>query len=262
MIRDVNLIDYLPPFLQDYRELTLVTDTENVVFQELANESERIKNNQFILSADGEGLKKFESLLTIHAAKDESIATRRSRVMSRWNDITPYTFHALISKLISLHDGDNFIINKKYDQYEIEIITHLDIVGQVEELVRMLDYIMPANLVVDSKNRIYGYAEGSAFVVSGFAYSHMFNVSDAYEESFTVNGQNNVGTIHSYVSMNNLSDAYEESIITQGNAQIGSVYDGVAYVRMTDAYYEEINMIGSANSANGLANVQKISVSD
>lgn len=262
MIRDVNLIDYLPPFLQDYRELTLVTDTENVAFQELANESERSKNNQFILSADDEGLKKFESLLNIHAAKDESIATRRSRVMSRWNDISPYTFHALISKLISLHDGDNFIINKKYDQYEIEIITHLDIVGQVEELVRMLDYIMPANLVVDSKNRIYGYAEGSAFVVGGFAYSHMFGLTDAYKESFTVNGQNLMGTGHSYVSLVNLSDAYEEALNAQGNAEIGSVYGGVASVTLSDAYHESFLSNGNAETANGLANVQKISVTD
>lgn len=262
MIRDIDLINHLPPFLQAYRELVLVTDTENHEFQFIANESERIKNNQFILTADSEGLSKFESLLSIQVAKDESIETRRSRVMSRWNDISPYTFHALISKLISLHGSEDFVITRNYDDYEIEIITHLDIVGQVEELVRILDYIMPANLVVDSKNRIYGYAEGHAFIIGGFAYTHLFGLSDAYHETFAPEGQYTIGSVHSYVSAVNLSDAYEVALESQGNAEIGTTYGGVASVTMTDAYTDDISILGNAYSANTIMDVQKISVTD
>ena len=44
MVRDVNLIEHLPLFIQVYREIHLIMSAENPEFQLLADESERIKN--------------------------------------------------------------------------------------------------------------------------------------------------------------------------------------------------------------------------
>lgn len=259
MIRDISLIDHLPPFLQNFREFVLIVNTENPEFQETADESERIKNNQFILSADEEGIKKFERILNIQVSKDEQLPTRRSRVMSRWNDISPYTYHAFLSKLQSLHNSNNFIVNRDYDHYYIEIITHLEIAGQVDELNRILDYIMPANLVVDSKNRIYCNAEGNVYVVGGFAYASVVELTDAYQESFDIFGQNKVAGGHSVASVNDLSDSYEESFKMDGNIQIGNVYVEMVTVNLTDAYDESFTVNGENKSTVNLGNVQLIS---
>ena len=48
MIRDVNLIGYLPPFIQEYMEIRKIMQAENPEFQFVEDESEIIKNNQFI----------------------------------------------------------------------------------------------------------------------------------------------------------------------------------------------------------------------
>lgn len=259
MIRDITLIEHLPPFLQNFREFVLIANTENPEFQAAADESERIKDNQFILSADNQGIQKFERILNIQVSKDEQLSTRRSRVMSRWNDISPYTYHALLSKLQSLHNSDNFIVIREFDRYYIEIITHLEIAGQVDELDRILDYIMPANLIVDSKNRIYCNAEGNVYMVGGFAYASIIELTDAYQESFSIFGQNKVAGGHSVVSINNLSDSYEESFRVDGNVQIGSVHVGMATVTLTDAYDESFTIDGQNESSVNLGNVQIIS---
>ena len=193
MLRDVDLIKHLPPFLQKYREMVLVTNTENPEFQFVHDEAERILNNTFILSADEDGIARFEKILGIYVAKDETLEARRSRVMSRWNDISPYTYNALVSKLHSLHNSDNFIINRNYDDYEIEIITHLELPGQVEELDRILDFIMPANLIVDSKNRLECHAKGDSFIAVGMAHASIVELTDQYDLNLEINGRTGIG---------------------------------------------------------------------
>ncbi|MFL2104122.1 putative phage tail protein [Mycobacteroides abscessus] len=259
MIRDINLIEHLPPFLQNFREFVLITNTEDLEFQAAADESERIKDNQFILSADEQGIQKFERILNIHVSKDEQLQTRRSRVMSRWNDISPYTYHALVSKLISLHNSENFIINRDYNKYEIEIITHLEVPGQVDELDRILDYIMPVNLVVDSKNRIYCNAEGNIYAIGGFAYASIIELSDAYQEYFQINGNYSIGGQHSINAVIELSDSYNERYIVHGKNEVGSVLNGGVTVVITDAYNESFSIDGRNESGMNLGNVQIIS---
>lgn len=258
MLRDVDLIKHLPPFLQKYREMVLVTNTENPEFQFVHDEAERILNNTFILSADEDGIARFEKILGIYVAKDETLETRRSRVMSRWNDISPYTYNALVSKLHSLHNSDNFIINRNYDDYEIEIITHLEVPGQVDELDRILDYIIPANLVVDSKNRIYCNAEGVAYIAGGLAHAAMFELDESYYEDFDLVGNYLIGASHSIATLHELDESYHEDIDVHGRYEIGSSLTNTATVEMTDAYEETYHIDGEADSAVNVGNVQVI----
>lgn len=197
MIRDVNIIKHLPPFLQKYKELESITAAENPELQKLMDESERVKDNTFILSADEDGIARFEKILNIYVAKDEDLESRRLRVISRWNDIAPYTINALKSKLHSLHNSDNFIINRKFDKHIIEIITHLELPGQVEELDRTLDFIMPANLIVDSKNRLECHAKGESFTAVGMAHASIVELTDQYDLNLEINGRTGIGAGHS-----------------------------------------------------------------
>lgn len=262
MIRDISLIDHLPPFLQKYREFNIILGTENPEFQLTADESERIKDDQFILSSSKDGLIKFERLLNINVSKDEILESRRSRVMSRWNDISPYTYHALLSKLLSLHDSDNFIINRLYDQYVIEIITHLEIAGQVDELDRMLDYIMPANLDVISENKIYFHAESVAYVYHGVSHCQVIEFSDSYHESFDLEGQSTVVMGHSHASIHEMTDSYSETVNVTGTNEIGSNIIGTMDVMVTDSYDEELNLNNDSHLSSNLSSAQIIEVRD
>lgn len=258
MIRDVNLIKHLPPFLQKYLEMRLITDTENPEFQLAMDESERIKDNTFILTADEEGLARFENILNIYVAKDEDLESRRSRVMSRWNDISPYTYNALVSKLQSLHNSDNFIINRKYEDYEIEIITHLELVGQVDELDRILDYIMPVHLVVDSKNRIYCHAEGGAYTAGGMAYATMFDLTDQYNVDFDIDGMHEVGAGHSITHVIEADESYHEDFDIQGRHEVGTSVSNAVTIEVDDSYHADVNINGDSETGMNIGNVQVI----
>ena len=61
MIREVNLLSFLPEFVQEYREIKHIMNSEQPEIQKLEDETEIIKNNQFILSCDIDGIARFEN---------------------------------------------------------------------------------------------------------------------------------------------------------------------------------------------------------
>lgn len=162
MVRQVDLIQYLPLFIAEYKEIQHIMDAENPEFQFTADEGERIKDNQFIVSCDASGIARFERLLKITPSSEDTLESRISRVLIRWNDVAPYTWKVFLQKMDSLC-GTDFEVNADWKNYLFEVITHLDLFGQVDELEHILDFMIPANLVVISKNKLVHNLTGTVF---------------------------------------------------------------------------------------------------
>lgn len=222
MIRDVNLIEHLPLFLQKFRELNHVMDAENPEFQLVADESEIIKDNQFIETSDLVGIARFEKLLNIIPLADDNLESRISRVLTRWNDVIPYTYRAFIEKLIVLCDGLNFTVNKNFNEYKMEIITHLELSGQVDELQYLFEYMIPVNLELTSRNEIYCNSEGQQNIASGMAFCQSFELSDAFKADFDVQGKSILGGgLVGSVEVT-ISDNFNETMTINGIGKTGS----------------------------------------
>ena len=101
MIREIDLMSYLPEYLQEYKELEKALKAQQPEVQKLAEATERIKNNQFITTADEEGIRKFETMLEVTALDNDTLENRKFRVLSRWNNTIPYTAAVLRKRLES-----------------------------------------------------------------------------------------------------------------------------------------------------------------
>ena len=126
MIRIVKLEHYLPSYIQEYREIWKLMQAENPEFQLADDESEKIKNNLFIESCDEKGISRFESIMGIFPLDTDTLESRISRVLTRWNEKLPYTYLYLLSKLNSLCGTNNYEIVRKINEYEMDITTHLE----------------------------------------------------------------------------------------------------------------------------------------
>lgn len=230
MIRDVNLIEHLPLFVQDYKEIKQIMNTENPEFQLVENESEVIKNNQFIETCNLIGISKFEKLLKINPLSDDTLQSRISRVLTRWNDVVPYTYRAFIQKMIILCDGLNFTVNRNFTEYKMEIITHLEMPGQVDELQNLLGYMIPANLEITSSNEIYCSSIGKNILASGMAFCKTFELSDSFNAEFNIQGQSILGGAYVGTAKVMISDNFNENIEVSGENNTGS---GVSYSSIT-----------------------------
>ena len=154
MRREVNLLEYLPEFLREYREFQYIAEAEKPEFEKCWDEIERSINNQFISTADSDGISRFEKMLKITPEENDNIESRRSRVLARWNDTIPYTWKIFLRKLDTLCGIGNYEVIPNFDKYELTIITHLDLYGQIDELETIIDYMLPANLQVNIRNEI------------------------------------------------------------------------------------------------------------
>lgn len=154
MIREVNILSFLPEFVQEYREIKHIMNSEQPEIQKLEDETEIIKNNQFILSCDIDGIARFENLLGITPKPDDTLDARKSRVITRWNDSIPYTYKGLKEKLNVMCGEGNYLLIPSFNEYGLEIVVSLPLSGQADELDYMLSYMIPANIVVTSRNNM------------------------------------------------------------------------------------------------------------
>ena len=184
MSREIVLIDYLPPFLQGYREIQAIMTAENPEFQAVSDEGQVVLDNTFIMYCSEKGIARFEKMLGIYPLPTDTLDSRRSRVLTRWNDAVPYTLKAFISKLTALQGNDNIQITFFNDQYKIQVVTHLEKHGQQDALAYLFKTIIPCNLVVESINILDAKTGANIMLGSGITYTNIEFITNDIKETF------------------------------------------------------------------------------
>lgn len=223
MIRDVELLKHLPLFIQEYREIRTIMNAENPEFQTAEDETEIIFNNQFIQSCNLKGIAKFESLMGIVPEPDDTLASRISRVLTRWNDTVPYTFIVLCQRLDTLCGEGNYEIERDINNYTMDITTHLELVGQTDELEYMLGYMIPANIAMTVNNKIYlNMTDGTAKLASGITFCNIIEITDSFQENMGIESDSNIaGAVVNTASIE-ITDNFNENFEIDGDDYIGS----------------------------------------
>lgn len=188
MIRQVDLISYLPQFVQEYREIKQIMVTETPEIQILEDETEIIKNNQFILSCDMIGIKRFEELLDITPRPDDTLQARISRVLARWNNALPYTYRGLIEKLNIICGKGNYQLLPNFDVYALDLVVCLRLSGQVAELDYLLSYMIPANIYVTVENILHHEITGNIFLGGVIVQTSYCNIMSNMHKEHMIQG--------------------------------------------------------------------------
>lgn len=147
-MRDIDIKSYVPPFLLKYSELKQLYESENPEFKKLNIEADNLLDNQFIASTNEKGIARYEALLGISGMQEYSLEERQIKVYTAWIDDIPYTFNTLKERIERLCGKGNFTLLVNNVEHKIIITTHLEYQLQSEELERMLDIILPANMVL------------------------------------------------------------------------------------------------------------------
>lgn len=156
MIREVDLVSYLPPYLQQYNQETVAAlEAENPEFELVWESTDKILQNEFIATADEYGISRFEKILNILPSKEDNLESRRERVQSRWFTEVPYTLKTLISKLIILCGNSDFKIIPNLENYQIKLETRFKEYGKIIEIQNILQNFIPVNIFVEYVNYVY-----------------------------------------------------------------------------------------------------------
>lgn len=220
--------------MREYIHLKLITDAENRILQDIFSQLIKIDNNQYITTADSDGLKRFEQMLGIVNKTGETLESRRKKILNKWNDQDTYTYASFIKKLDVICGNGKYRLVEHFKDYMIELHTNLSAYGEVEELERIIDYMIPCNIQMNVANDLVWEVSAKAGMACGCTFIEVIEGSDYFKEIFDVGGS-------TYTSGANSS---------------------IVFIESSDNSNYKVEVHGSLNALNGLSEIVSISVSD
>ena len=147
MSLDRQLIDYLPQFVAEYREIAAIMDAEQISVDKSWTDAENTLADQFVQAATENGVKRYEKILNIVPKGTYTLDERKFNILARMNEQLPYTVVQLNSLLTSLCGKDGYFLKIDADAYEVVVKLALVNENNVDAVVELLDKIVPANMV-------------------------------------------------------------------------------------------------------------------
>jgi len=185
----MNLIDYLPSHMQGLIEFRQIINTEQPEIDALIKAIETAPDDFFLSTLTSYGVKRWEKILKVKPSENDTLETRRFRVLSRWNDRIPYTWNSLIEKLNTLCGKGNYTISLQNDIYTLNLETHLGVYGTVDELNSLLDDIIPCNLIIILHNVLYGGNETPLYLGVALSESIHYVLSSDIKGEFSISSE-------------------------------------------------------------------------
>lgn len=145
-VERTKLLDYLPKFMQQFLELQEIMQAEDKEMDIIDDNIQRVFDNAFIESCDEYGIRKYEALLGITAARQDMLEWRKNRVLAQWNDPQPFTYTVLLKKLDVLCGEGNYTVRGSLEDYWLSIGMLQGFTGQMEEVENILEKILPQNI--------------------------------------------------------------------------------------------------------------------
>ena len=262
MIREVDLVSYLLPFMKTYKEPVAALEAENPEFYLVWTATNKVLRNRFISTADEYGITHFKKMLGIYPSAEDTLESRRSRVQSRWFNTMPYTMRTLLSKLQVLCGDTDFTLTHNFDVgYTLTLQTNLEKYGQVEELEAMLSSMLPENIVVESLNVIPWNVKGFLFFGGGMCAVNTFTITNDFRESSDIHGAAVVGggTVHTDVF--NVTQDFIEQYQAEGQAGIGGGIVHADIKQITDTVRENVTVQGNTGIGGGVVSISQNQIS-
>ena len=149
MIREVDLVSYLPPFIAEYKEINNALAAENPEFQLIWEAADRALRNEFIETADEYGISRFEKMMGLFPSKDDSLESRRLNIRSKWFTMLPYTWRMLMDRLLLLCGEEPFIVDtSRLKVYELRIEIFNQTIATLRAIRKMAGEMIPANILL------------------------------------------------------------------------------------------------------------------
>lgn len=194
-MRTVDLWQYLPPFLKDFKEMDELLKAEEPEFQQMAERLVELLDDMFISTAHDRGLKRYEALLGIKPSSSATIEERRTNILARWYDSMPFTIRALKERLAILQGNDN--VDAWTEGYTLHVLTDLSTAEEIHAAAAIIDTMIPANLgyqydfqdIIEGVTAWYGmaalYSTSTSVTVDGIDPSALTWLVDDDEDVLT-----------------------------------------------------------------------------
>lgn len=225
-MRRKRLIDYLPPFMQDFAEIKAIMRTEQPELDRAWLDIQIPLADAFIMDCDEYGIKKYESFVGVRPDPEDTLDDRKARVLIYWNNFIPYTYRVLVRRLNELCGTGNYEISGSLEDYELFLKTSLMLGGQMQGLEHLLIQMVPMNMNFGADNEIICGADGFMGCAGGVCAIEKIVITSDFKDCWNISGAEHARGIVDNVSSLQVSNDRIDSFESVGheNATAFTVY--------------------------------------
>lgn len=147
--RQIDLPSALPPFMTQYREMAALLGAETPELEQLTADMQAALEDMFISTASAAALARYEKIASLHSAAEDTLQTRRLRVLLAHAKVKKFTISALIAAAAMLGERAEVSIA---EGHEIGI----DFLSGDQATIRVLEKefrrSLPAHLEIITRN--------------------------------------------------------------------------------------------------------------
>ena len=144
----IDMAQYWPPYLQNKQEMLALAHAVKVELQKFQNEVDRVYKNQYVMTADEEGLARFEALpnINIKPRNDATLEDRRMAILAKMQTRLPYTKRMLNQLLKALLGEGMYTLTISTKDYLVTVIVELKRKNQIQAVADLLRRVIPVNM--------------------------------------------------------------------------------------------------------------------
>lgn len=145
----MQLMDYLPLYFKNIREYEAMMQAEQPEVTGLLLAIDTMQNNEFIETLNEAGCEHWEKMLGITPSAAATLDDRRFIIGSKYKESLPYTMNALRARLDSTLGVNNYTLDELREDYKLKLRIMLVRKYQINEVVDLLDKMVPCNIILD-----------------------------------------------------------------------------------------------------------------
>lgn len=162
-----ELTKQLPEYFRPILEFQEIMKAQGYMMDQLVADISRVYANNYISTCDEPTISYYENLFGIVYRHGDTLEFRRSRVLQKFNTITPFSVGFLKNKLGELF-GNDYELSVTPETLEISIKVTSDRYGAVDLLYNLLWDVVPAHLKIVANQQTTNYST-SRLSAAGFA---------------------------------------------------------------------------------------------
>lgn len=253
MLRDVmprkRLIDYLPPFMQDFSEIKAIMKTENLELDRAYLDILVPLEDAFIMDCDEYALRKYEKFVGVVPDPADTPDIRKARVLIWWNNFLPYTYRVFVRRLDRLCGTGNYEISGSLENYELFLKTGLSAGGQVQELEHLLIQMVPMNMNCGADNVFTCKSEGFFGCTGCVCCMETITITSDFDDKWDISGSSYFRGGTSFASSIGLTSDFTEKWQSKGVLQSHGTVDCTDELQISNDARHETQVSGRELSA-------------
>ncbi len=143
--RENDLKSYFPDYVKEFVEFDSIAKLEAKELKVLCDGCQDLWDAGFILTADYQGIKKWELFLDLKPEPQFTLDERRSAVLANWNYQLPYSKSKLGEQLTALL-GEDYELYIFHHIYKLKLVVKERPITVLKSIQGMIREMIPANL--------------------------------------------------------------------------------------------------------------------